>query len=543
MTALPLRPYQEEAIDAVERDWMAGTTRPAVSLPTGTGKTVCFAEHVRREVEQRGRALVLVHRDELLRQTVRKIAGANPDLSDDIGVVKAARDDWDRRVVVASVQTLARKARRDRVPRDQFNLVVVDEAHHAAAKSYVAVLDHFGVMDGRTRSVGFSATLARADGRGLDTVWDGVAYHRDIPYFIPPGWLVDARGHRVTVDGLDLGRCPTSGGEFRDGPLGEAMHAAGAGEAAARAYRRHSDDQPAIMFTPTVATARAWAESMEQAGVPVGVIVGDTPLDERQRLYARFRTGKTRCLVTCMVLAEGFDEPAATVVIVARPVLFSGTYAQIVGRVLRPHPGKVEAIVIDLTGVSRRHQVATMADLAPGLDHTGDGESLMESIRRVGKVRDPDSGFEPVALAGELGSEAFQVLDQSSSTWLRTHGGVWFIPSADDAFFIWPETDGSGDAVFTVGRVSLGAGPGVAQRLHHGTTVGYAMAWADGYARENGTYSSRSSSWRRARPKPRQLAFAQALGIDPGDRRQGEISDMISTELVSRRLDRFVDGR
>ena len=134
--SLTLRPYQKAAVEAVILAHQRGIQRALIALPTGTGKTIVFAQLIRR---RQGRALVLAHRDELIEQAVQKLLWVDPGL--DIGVVKAERDEHQAEVVVASVQTLSRKARLQRL-RPDFDTVVVDEAHHATADSYLRILQH-----------------------------------------------------------------------------------------------------------------------------------------------------------------------------------------------------------------------------------------------------------------------------------------------------------------------------------------------------------------------------------------------------------------
>ncbi len=139
-TAPTLRPYQQDAIAAVEHGLARGVTRSLIVMPTGCGKTVVFATVI---AQRGGTALVIAHRDELLRQAAEKISQADPTLALGVGFVQADRDDVSAPVVVASVQTLARSARLARLPH-QFDTVIVDEAHHAAARSYRRILKHLG---------------------------------------------------------------------------------------------------------------------------------------------------------------------------------------------------------------------------------------------------------------------------------------------------------------------------------------------------------------------------------------------------------------
>jgi len=153
---LPLRPYQEEAIQAIRDAQTRGVTRPLVVLPVGAGKTIVFAHLLRQRA---GRALVLAHRDELLQQAVAKLRLIDPTAQ--IGMVKADDNAVDAPVVVASVQTLSRPQRLAQL-RPGFATLVVDEAHHATAPTYRRILRHCGAFaaDGPL-TLGVTATPER----------------------------------------------------------------------------------------------------------------------------------------------------------------------------------------------------------------------------------------------------------------------------------------------------------------------------------------------------------------------------------------------
>ena len=343
------RPYQLEAIEAVEYAWQRDHQRPAVVLPTGAGKTVTFAHLVSRYVKGEsgsGRVVVLVHRDELAKQAREKLLAVIPDL--EVGIVKAEQNDTDAPVVVASVQTLFNAQRRNQL-RD-IGMVVVDECHHYAAPAYREVLEEMGLFDGSVLGVGFTATMARADSYGLGDIWESVVYERDILWGIANGFLVDVRAESVTVDDLNLAEIARNHGDYQEGKLGDALIASGAAKVVAKAYGEKAGTRQGIVFCPTVACAREFHLAFADADIETRVVIGETPIEDRQLIYEDYRKGDVRVLISVMALTEGFDMPQAEVAVVARPSQSASLRIQMIGRVLRPFPGKDEALVLDVVG-------------------------------------------------------------------------------------------------------------------------------------------------------------------------------------------------
>jgi ATP-dependent helicase IRC3 len=191
-----LRHYQKECLESILERYRAGVRRQLASLPTGSGKTVIFAEFP-RYFKMKKQMLVLAHRKELLDQAYDKIRRANHRLC--VAVEQAGRSaDSDCDVVVASVPTLGRKGskRLQRLDPDRFFLIVIDEAHHATADTYRRILDYFGVFVPGTRKllVGFTATPKRGDGLGLDAVFEEIVFSKSLPEMIKTGFLSPVAG-------------------------------------------------------------------------------------------------------------------------------------------------------------------------------------------------------------------------------------------------------------------------------------------------------------------------------------------------------------
>jgi superfamily II DNA or RNA helicase len=540
---LESRPYQDEALQAIEKEWSNGIQRTAVVLPTGMGKTVVFARLI-KDLSHLGRALVLVHRDELARSAMQKIHSVAPELK--IGMVKAERNDVDADVIIGSVQTLARKARREQI--HNVAMIIVDEAHHAAARTYVEILEHFGSFGlvegepsegdfqytGWTPTVGFSATLARDDHRGLGKIWQSVAYQKSILYGIGKGYLADVKAKQIVLDDLDLGDVKVSRGDYQEDDLGRALLGINAGPKIAEAWLDHAGKRQGFLFTPNVATAHQFASDFERAGIPNAVITGATPVERRLEHYSDFQLGKIQALVNCMVLTEGFDMPQAEVACIARATRSRNLYVQMAGRVLRPWPGKRDALLLDVVGVTAEQRLASVVDLSEGqVKEVKPGETITDAVDREGRESDA-----PVTdLGGRLRAKDVDLFGTSAQSWLRTRKGVWFIPARDRTYFLWPEPDVS--AGF---RVMLH--DSISHKFHlieSRMDLNYARAWAEEQAfQHDPMVSSRGASWRKRKqpPSDAQLNWAKRLHVKvTEDTTKSELSDLLSIEMASRLLD------
>jgi len=525
---LPLRDYQRDAIDAVTRAWDKGIKRPAVVLPTGAGKTVILSHMVRERMIAQGmigKALVIVHREELITQTVNKLHDVAPNLK--VGVVKANRNEingYD--VIVASIQTIRKPERLEQLKN--IGLVIVDECHHAAADSYVSVMN--ALSYDHTVFVGFTATMDREDKKSLADVWSEVVYTRDVLDMIPE-YLVDVQGRVVTIDGLSLNQAKVTRGDYSDSSLSDLLLDAGAQEIVAESYKTHASDRKGLLFAPTVKAAQAFSDALNKVGIKSAVVYGSMPDEERKLVIKRFIKGDVQVISNCMVLTEGFDVPEASCCVIARPTRSASLYVQMVGRVLRPSPGKADALVLDVVGASEDHTLATLADLSSKrVDKVEPGETLTGAARRLKKAGHP-------ALAGYVDHKSVDLFKRSSSMWSKTDAGLWFISTKDELFFLWP---GNEVGKFNVGRCPIYASGG--SWIQRNVSLMAGMAWAEEAAKETdqGFITNRKASWRKRNEPPTagQIRYAAKLGLSvPSDITKGALADMITRKVASRRLD------
>lgn len=529
------RPYQTDAIKALTAGWESENNRLAVVLPTGAGKTVVFSNLILERLSTmaaRGeRALVIAHREELLTQAADKIKAVAPALR--VGIVKAERDEHqDVDVVVASIQTLAVERRR-RAIRD-IGLVIVDECHHAAARSYMTVLEHFGAWRG-VPVAGFTATMTRQDG-GLADVWQEVVFTLDILEMIEDGYLCDVRGKRVTVPGLDLDSVKSRAGDLQDGQLGQALDDSGAAEVVAEAYRLHAADRPGVVFTPTVETAQSMADAFTGAGIPAAAVWGEMSRDDRATTLERYRRGEVQVLTNCMVLTEGFDAPWTSCAVIARPTKSPGLYCQMVGRALRlsPETGKKDALVLDVMGASTRHRLASIVDLT-GRDVVMEDEE--QTLREA--VRDAEEKSKRVLDLSRIQVEEIDLFHGSSVRWLKTTSGVWFIPIADAAYVFLVRNPV--DRTYWLRRFDVNNGI-VGPQNDVPMPLAAAKAWLEQQARAMGSQwlATRAAPWRDRPASSKQLGYCRMKGIQvPHGSSAGEVSDLQAIHQFSTILNRL----
>jgi superfamily II DNA or RNA helicase len=338
---LNLRPYQQEAINNLRAAFRNGAKAPLLVAPTGAGKTVIFSAIAAATAAKGRNGLILVHRRELVTQASRKLTDAGVAH----GIIAAGMDGANASIQVASVQTLIRRLQKITTPPD---LIIIDEAHHAAAGSWQAIINHWpGVL-----RIGVTATPCRLDGKGLGNVFDTLIEGPSVQMLTSAGYLSPARIYAPPMV-ADLSGVKRRAGDYAIDQAADAMIRPTVTGDAIKHYRTLAGNQQAIAFCCSVNHAESVRDSFATAGVSSELLLGNT--SDRDAVVARFANGETRILVTVDVVSEGFDIPAAGCAILLRPTQSLGLYLQQVGRVLRPAPGKNAAIILDHVGNVTRH--------------------------------------------------------------------------------------------------------------------------------------------------------------------------------------------
>lgn len=527
---LQLRPYQTEALEAIRERFRHGIRRPLVSLPTGTGKTVLFSAMASSALKRGSRVLVLAHRDELLTQAADKMHQFDDALDAmTVGLVKAEVDQHNRPVVVASVQTLGREARLARIA-EPFHLIIVDEAHHAAADSYQRILRGLGAFeDDGPLTLGVTATPQRADALSLETTFQEVVYHRDILWGIRSGYLCDLKGRQVRLAALDLTGVKTRGGDYVEGQVAQALEAAEAPYHGVRAWKRYADGRKTIVFTPTIALAHDFAKRFREAGVVARALSGNTPQDERRQLLRDFHAGAVQVVCNAQVLTEGFDEPSVDCIMVARPTKSQPLYVQMVGRGTRLHPGKEDCLILDLVGATDRLDLTTL----PRLFGLGDADEERDAIAERGVAEVVAERQAAEVREGRITAAEVELFKRQKLAWVKIDPGQWAL-SAGDLSIVVRQTPND------LYRVERRPRSGPLTIIGHDLDLGYAQGMAEDAARAADGFAevlvSRDAGWRSKPASAKQKAALRRFGqVVPTGLTAGEASDLMAAAIARRR--------
>jgi superfamily II DNA or RNA helicase len=384
---MALRDYQQRAVNGIEEAWNTNQSTMVV-MPTGSGKTVLFAEIIKRRYPLR--TLVIAHREELILQAMDKIERfAEVDCDIEMGNRHCAENLFHSSpVVIATVQTLTSgriKPRMSKFNPMDFSTIVIDEFHHATASSYRKVLEYFKTNPA-IKVLGVTATPDRSDSMALGQVCESVAFEYGIVDAINDGWLVPIHQQMVTIGGLDFSSIRTTAGDLNGADLARVMEMEKNLHGMCSSTLSIIGDRQAIVFATSVRHAEMACSifNRHKAGI-ADWVCGKTDKEDRRKVMDSVVRGDTQILCNVGVATEGFDAPKVEVIVMARPTKSRSLYSQMAGRATRPLAGVVDnfpnaearkyaisqsakpnALLIDFCGNSGKHKLITGGDILGG---------------------------------------------------------------------------------------------------------------------------------------------------------------------------------
>lgn len=509
---IALREYQEEAIQAVIEQQKNGITRQLVLLPTGTGKTVLFSALAKK---LNVKTLVIAHREELIEQAKEKFEMVWPEA--DIGIVMAEQDNPACQVVVASIQTAVRPRRLNVLKEQNFQLLVIDECHHAPADTYQKLIHELGFMNesSDTLLVGVTATAGRGDKVALGKVFQEIVYESSIGLMIRAGYLADLKGLQISTE-VDLSDISVIGGDFNIGQLADAVNTSGRNKVIVNSYLERSPDKRAVAFCVDVQHALDLAAVFTNAGIKAAAVYGDMDKESRREILRAFKAGEIQVLTNCNILTEGFDCPEIECLLMARPTKSQTLFIQMVGRGTRLYPGKEYCLVIDFC--DSRHDVCQLGTLLG--KKMKDGQTITEAIEE--QEREEKAQYE--AKVQEVKTREFDLLNRSRFKWMELSNGCYRLGLGKDGYIWLRKMD------LDKYKILLISGEQVIQLHEKLLPLGYSQGVAEDFARKSksGKLADKQARWRNLPMSDGQTQeFIRLKAAVPEGLTRGEASDLL----------------
>lgn len=398
---MSLRIYQDKALQNSKLKFDSGVNRQLIKLPTGMGKTVVFCS-VPEYFGFNKRLMILVHREELASQAAEKAAIWNTGKT--VGIEMADSEAGNSDIVVASVATIGKKSS-SRLqlfnPKD-FDALVIDEAHHATAKSYLNVISHFDVHNDISRLLlGVTATPNRSDGEGLNKVFQEIVYDYSLLDGIEDGWLAPLRGIRISSQ-TDLDIVSSLAGDFNQGELDTAINQETRNRLIADSWLEHAAGKQTIAFTSSVNHAIGLANAFKGKGVKAEAIWGED--NARESKLAKHRNREIQVICNVGILTEGYDDWRIECIIDAAPTKSETKYVQMIGRGTRIQEGignmkeaiannvvlqKKDCLILDIVDNTTKHSLVTLPTLF-GLHpkFNFEGKQVITVLDKIKKIQE-----------------------------------------------------------------------------------------------------------------------------------------------------------
>ncbi|OQN95311.1 hypothetical protein B0A48_18468 [Cryoendolithus antarcticus] len=445
-------------------------------------------------------------------------------------------------ITVASMKSITTGERLLKFDPAKFKLLLVDEAHHIAAATYLQVLKHFGLEEKHSKShvvlVGVTATFSRADGLSLGAAIDHIVYHLDLKDMISSKYLSDAVFTAIRSN-ADLSKVTSYNNDFQNTSLGRAVNTPAVNALTVRCWLEHARDRKAtLVFCVNIEHAKSLTEAFRAEGVDARCITSATNVKERSGQLAALRRGEYQVLLNVGVFVEGTDIPMIDCVLLARPTKSSNLLLQMIGRGLRTHPGKKDCLILDMVA-SHRTGIASTPNLfgldAQELDRVDAatlalmGEAAIAEREEDTLVADQEEATPPQTLEGDITVETWDSLldlinptvdeaaiaQYSPNVWVQISSIYYVLSSTWVKDFVVVRAEGHEWAAkmtpslqFTSAKMPYGR----PRHIATAATLEDAVKAADEYAVEKYQAGIRKDEPWRSRPaSDKQLGYLQKL--------------------------------
>lgn len=512
MASINLFDYQQEALQAVIAEFQANVHRQLICLPTGTGKTIIMAAIAKYFNK---RTLILAHREELIRQAKDKIRLYWKRA--DIGIVKAECNEIDHHIVIGSVPTCSRPNRLEQLKEQHFEVMIIDEAHHAAADTYQRIIDELGFKDINKLLIGVTATPDRNDDKGLLDIFEKIVFSKSIATMIEAGYLAPVHGRKILTT-CSLKNVKTFSGDFAVGALSRAVNIPDRNMLIVDKYIEHAKERKAIAFCADVKHARDLASAFNSKGIRAEAVWGAMPAEQRIKVLRNLKKGKISVATTCNVLTEGFDEPSIDCILMCRPTKSKSLYIQAVGRGLRKNgPLKNDCLVLDFSDTY--HNLALIASLQSTIPVST--IQIDQEVKSFNVVENKHAADDVVVK--QHSDEIFDLLGKSQFTWIDIGGNEYSLSDDMNNEIVMRQQDNGYVADLYYNGICI---PLISEALPQD----YCTGVCEDYARRNLkiSYADVHGTWLRSSrnvpPTIGQIEKLKEFGIDAHDMDKAQAS-------------------
>ena len=332
---IELRDYQQEATENLQKMREDGKTIALLYHATGVGKTITAATDAKAVG---GRTLFLVNALKLASQAKETFAKVWPEAT--LGEYTGSQKDMTQTVIFATVQSISKDL--EKFSPTDFDYLIVDECHHAAANTYQKIFTYFHPKF----ILGLTATPERSDGEDMLELFQNVAHKMDLKTAVERGVLVPIRCIRVKTN-IDLTDVRINGIKYNSQDLESKLFIPERNQLIVDTYLKYVNSKKTVIFCASVDHAAEIAKLLRDNGVKAEAVSGRDRVEVREKILKDYETGSTNVLCACDLLNEGWDSPHTTVLFMARPTMSKTIYLQQLGRGTRRCPGKEDLLVVD----------------------------------------------------------------------------------------------------------------------------------------------------------------------------------------------------
>ena len=367
MIKLELRDYQEECIKITNE--MEPGDKKIISIATGGGKTIIFCDLISK---CKKRALVVVPQSELKEQAFNQIKNYLKCSDDDIGLVQQTQNEIDKKIIIATRQSLTHpKSKRieEMLKYGEFEFIIFDECHQAVSqiKKILKKIPHENA-----KVLGFTATPYNKE---LKQIFNGILYEKDILSLMKEGYLTDLKYMKIDTN-VDISNVKKCAGDYNLKDLSKAINTTLRNDLIADAYLQYGENRQSIVYCVDIEHALEVQQSFEKKGISCRSLSSLDDKFNREKILQDFKDEKIQVLTNVGVLTTGFDYPALSCLILARPTTSKILYTQIIGRGTRKAEGKENCLILDLVDNARNNSLFTMKNIFD----IENGETILESI-------------------------------------------------------------------------------------------------------------------------------------------------------------------